>query len=74
MACANVLGVCWIGALAQGVCDLDALLGRERDILLDVPAVRLPKAAAFFYDSLHATSVPGGAHWSNAKSGPERAV
>ncbi|MEP6821818.1 MAG: hypothetical protein ABI946_05645 [Chthoniobacterales bacterium] len=53
MACSNVFCFSWVGALAQGVRDLDAFLRREGAILLDVPAIGLAEAAALFYDSLH---------------------
>ena len=53
MGFANVFGVGRVSTLAQSMCNLNALLRRESEILANVPAIGCPKTSAFSNDSLH---------------------
>ena len=45
---ANVLGIGRIGSPPQSVGDLDALRGREREVLPNIPTIGSTETAAFF--------------------------
>jgi len=59
MPFANVFGVGWVGTLAQSVCDLDALLWAEGEVLENVPAFGLPKTSTLFHDWFHEKKFSG---------------
>ena len=66
MGFANVFGVGRVSTLAQSMCNLNALLRRESEILANVPAIGCPKTSAFSNDSLHNINLADRNRASNA--------